>query len=456
MAKKKVHFIGIGGISMSGIAEMLLANDYEISGSDIKETSITTKLREHGANVIIGHHPELVEKADIIVYTAAIPDDDLEKQAALNLNKECYERAQFLGLISKQYDHRLCISGTHGKSTTTGLISTVFLHAGKNPTIQIGAFLPSINGNYYIGDNDYLIMEACEYVDSFLHFYPTSEVILNIDDDHLDYFKNIENIKKSFTKYLNLLPSDGVAVVNIDDKNVQDILKNTSSKIITYALKEKADFTAQNITKNNQGFYSFDVLDHDNLFLHLNLKINGKHNIYNAISAVALCNYYGINKDIIKEGIESYQGVDRRFQFLGKYNDALIYDDYAHHPTEIASTLESVQTVKHHESWAIFQAHTFSRTKEHLSEFAEILANFDHIIIASIYPARETNIYNVHEEDLVNLIKEKNPHVLYIDSFAKIEEYLKENIQPQDIVITIGAGPINEVAYNLVKEKSIA
>ena len=447
----KVHFIGIGGISMSGIAEILLNNNIKVSGSDITETDITNKLKNNGAHILIGHHPELIKDADIVVYTAAIKEDDIEMIEVKKLNKKCFERAEFLGLISKEYKNCLCISGTHGKSTTTGMVSSIFLEAKLNPTIQIGAYLDKIDGNYYIGSNDYLIMESCEYVDSFLHFYPTSEIILNIDDDHLDYFKNIDNIKKSFTKYLNL-PSNKVAVVNIDDENIKNILKNTKKDIISYGINNDATFKAINITKNDLGFYSFDCLYNNDDYLTINLNVNGKHNVYNALAAIALSTYYNIDKDIIKKGIEDYHGVARRFQYLGEYNGAYIYDDYAHHPTEIASTVESVKGVKHNESWAIFQAHTYSRTKDHLDEFAKVLSNFDHIVIAKIYPAREENIYGVKEEDLVAKIKENNPNAIYIEEFNDIEKYLKEHIKPGDIVITVGAGPVNKVVYNILKK----
>ncbi len=453
MKAKTIHFIGIGGISMSGIAEIMLSCGYKVTGSDINDTEIIEILKTKGAKIYQGHHPELIKDADIVVYTAAISETDPERQEAVRLGKETYERAEFLGQISQEYQNALCISGTHGKSTTTGMVSTIFLEAGLNPTIQIGAILPQIKGNTYIGSKDYLIMEACEYVDSFLHFHPTSEIILNIDDDHLDYFKNIENIKVSFTKYLNLLPSNGLAVVNIDDQNVRDVIKNTSKKIITYGINNEADFKATNIAKNDLGFYTFDVLKNNELFLTISLNINGYHNIYNALAAIALAANYISNKEVIKEGIEKYHGVDRRFQYLGKYHEALVYDDYAHHPTEIKSTLASSKEVKHHESWAVFQAHTFSRTKEHLEEFAEILAQFDHVVIAKIYPARETNIYGVSEEQLVEAIKLKNPNVVFIDDFNQIETYLKAKIKPQDLIITIGAGPINQVAYNLIKER---
>lgn len=452
MQKKTIHFIGIGGISMSGIAEIMLSCGYNVTGSDINESKIIEDLKSKGAQVFIGHHPELIKDADIVVYTAAIKENDPERQEALKLKKSIYERAEFLGQISKEYKNAICISGTHGKSTTTGMVSSIFLEANKKPTIQIGAILPEINGNTLIGGKEFLIMEACEYVDSFLYFHPTSEIILNIDNDHLDYFKNIENIKKSFTKYLNLLPNDGAAIVNIDDANINDIIKDTDKTIITYGINNKANFNVQNITKNNQGFYSFEILKNGNHYLDITLNINGYHNIYNALAAIALADSYKIKKEFIKKGLETYRGVDRRFQFLGKYNDAYIYDDYAHHPTEIKATVEISKSINHHESWGVFQAHTFSRTYQHLDEFAKVLSNFDHIVIAPIYPARETNIYGVSEEQLVDKIKENNVNVIYLDNFLKIENYLKDHIKPNDLVITIGAGPINQVGYNLVKE----
>ncbi len=450
MEAKTVHFIGIGGISMSGIAEMLLSFGYQVTGTDIKETNLTQKLTGKGAHILYGHHPEMIKDADMVVYTAAVKEDDPERIMTQKLNKPTLERAEFLGQISQNYENCLCISGTHGKSTTTGMVSSIFLEANLNPTIQIGATMNKIKGNSYIGSTKYLIMEACEYVDSFLHFHPTSEIILNIDDDHLDYFKNIANVKNSFTKYINLLPDDGLAVLNVDDANINDIIPNITKPYLTYGIKNEAAYTAQNISQDKHGFYQFDIYHQGNLLTHIELKINGYHNIYNALAAFVLAQHYIKDMAIIKKGLETYTGVDRRFQFLGEYNGAAIYDDYAHHPTEIASTLASAKTIFHHQTWAVFQSHTFSRTQAHMQEFADILAQFDNIVIAPIYPAREINTFGVSAEQLVDKIKQQNPHVVYKADFAQIVDYLKNNVQPDDLVITIGAGPINEVAYQLV------
>ena len=447
---KKIHLIGIGGISMSSIALMLKNMNVLVTGSDINETDITKSLNESGIKVLYGHHPELVKDADIIVYTAAIHEDDPERKEAKNLNKPTFERAEFLGMLMKEFKNSLCVSGTHGKSTTTGMLSLIFLEAGLNPTIQVGAIMPEINGNTHLGNHDYFVMEACEYVDSFLHFHPTSAIITNIDNDHLDYFKNLDNIKKSFYKYVGLLPENGYLVKNNDDKNSDELDKYTKAKVITYGINKESNYMAKNITCNSLGHYSYDLYKDNNFLITINLNINGYHNIYNSLAAFALAHEYILDVSVIKNAIEKYHGVGRRFEYLGKYNGAYIYDDYAHHPSEIKTTLESVKSVKHKSSWAVFQSHTYSRTKEHLDAFACVLANFDHIIIAKIYPARETNTFNISESMLVDKIKDKNPNVIYIDDFDKIVEFLKENVKEEDLVITIGAGPINYVSKKLV------
>ena len=449
---KTIHFIGIGGISMSGIAMIAKSLGAKVTGSDIAESELTENLKKEGMIINYGHHAEMIDNADIVVYTAAIHEDDPERIETKKLNKENYERAEFLGIISKEYQNCLCISGTHGKSTTTGMVSLIFLEAKLNPTIQIGAMLSQINGNTYIGDNNYLIMESCEYVDSFLHFHPTGIIITNIDNDHLDYFKNLDNIKKSFNKYVNLLPENGILVKNNDDTNSNNVESGYEGKIITYGIKNNSDYMAKNISKNDLGHYSFDIYYHDELLTTINLNINGYHNIYNTLAAFALSHNYIKDINTIKNGLEKYRGVGRRFEYLGTYNGAYIYDDYAHHPTEIKTTLTSVKEVKHNKDYCIFQSHTYSRTKEHLDAFADVLSKFDNIIIAPIYPAREINTFNISEDMLVDKIKGKNPNVIYLDSFAKITDYIKNNVQEKDLVITVGAGPVNKISQDLVKE----
>ena len=448
---KRIHFIGIGGISMSGIAEILLTKGAIISGSDIQENKAINMLRNKGVEIFIGENPDIINNTDIVVYTAAISENNAEMIRAKELNKEMYERAKFLGLLTKEYENVLCISGTHGKSTTTGMVASCFLEDKKNPTIQIGAFLPKIKSNYYVGDNKYFIMEACEYVDSFLSFFPTSEIILNIDDDHLDYFKNMDNVKKSFTKYINLLPNNGKLILNIDDENVLDLTVPENINLLTYGINNNANVTAKNINFDELGHPTFDVYYNNKFYINLHLSVLGNHNIYNALATTCMCIMHNISKESIIKGINEYVGVERRFEYIGTYKEnVLVYDDYAHHPTEIKATLNSTKNIKCHENYAIFQSHTYSRTKEHLEEFAEVLKDFDNIIIAPIYPAREINIYNIKESDLVDLIKPYNKNVQYIDSFDNIVTYLKNNLQENDLVITIGAGPVNEVGLKLL------
>ncbi len=449
---KNIHFIGIGGVSMSGIAQILNSSGATITGYDMQSSIFTEKLETLGIKVFYEPNVKAIDEADIVVYTAAIHEDNEELSYAKKMNKEIYERAVFLGLMMKEYENVICISGTHGKSTTTGMISTIFVKCNTNPTIQLGATLPLINGNERVGDHKYFIAEACEYVDSFLSFFPTAEVILNIDNDHLDYFKNLDNIKKSFTKYTNLLPDNGYLVINADDKNTMDACsghKNT----ITFGINNEATYMAKDIAYDEFGHGNYDLYIDNNKITRVYLSISGLHNIYNSLAAIALANQYIPKLDDIIKALKDYTGVGRRFELLGKYNGALVYDDYAHHPSEIKTTYESVQKTKHNHTWAIFQSHTYSRTYDHLEEFAEILSKFENIVIAKIYPAREENIWNVKEEELVRLIKEKgNNSAIYLDTFEKIEDYIKGHAQEDDLIITIGAGPINKVAINLTKK----
>ena len=418
---KKIHMIGIGGISMSGIAMILKSFNASVTGYDATKTSLTENLEKSGIKVTYETNLKNVKDADIIIYTAAIHEDNEELKYARKENKCIYERSTALGLLMKEYENVLCISGTHGKSTTTGMVSTIFMKAGLNPTIMIGAILPIINSNNHIGSKKYFIAESCEYVDSFLEFYPTSEIVLDIDDDHLDYFKNIEGIISSFKKF-------------------------------TSKLNNNSNYMAKNISYNENGHASYDLFIDGSYIDKINLSVSGIHNVYNSLAAIAMCKLYDISLENIKDGLSAYTGVGRRFELIGKYNDALVYDDYAHHPSEIKTTLDSVKKVNHNKDYAIFQSHTYSRTIEHLNEFADVLSKFDNIIIAPIYPAREKNIWGVKEEMLVDLIKEKNPNVIYLDSFDKIKNYIKSTIKPNDLVITIGAGPINEVAKEIVNE----
>jgi len=449
---KKIHMIGIGGVSMSGLAEHLTHYGFIITGSDAHESDNTKHLKKLGINVQIGHHPEMIADADLIVYTAAIQENDLERQKALELKKEHMERSEFLGLITKCYKECICISGTHGKTTTTSMIATCFLEAEYDPTIEVGAYLKNIKGNNKTGNSDYFILEACEYVDSFLHFYPKTEIILNIDNDHLDYFKTIDNIKHSFQKFIQRLDNNGLVIANYDDENTVEVTKDIQSSLITYAIDHKADYQAKNIILDSYGYPTFECFKNDNYFFTFTLSVRGFHNILNALACIATCDYYQIDAKIIQKGLQNFTGANRRFEKIGEYQSIPVFDDYAHHPTEIKTTLNTSKEIPHHETWAIFEPHTYTRTEEHLKEFAKILAEFDHIILSEIYAARETNTTGISSKDLLKLIQEKNPNSIYLDSYDKIILYLKEHVKKDDIIVTIGAGPINQVGYQLIQK----
>ena len=449
---KHIHMIGIGGVSMSGIAEILKHWGFTVTGSDWAESETTRKLNLDGIHVVIGHDVNMVSKADIVVYTAAIKETDPELIRAKELGIQTVERADFLGLITKAFDNTICVSGTHGKTTTTSMVSMCFLEAGLDPSIQVGADLKAINGNYRIGKSDNFIIEACEYVESFLKFYPKAEIILNIDNDHLDYFKNIENINNAFIKYVKLLPDDGLLVVNSDNDYCAKLHEYTNAKVISYGIKnEKANFVARNITFNKNGFAIFDVYYNNNFYASFELSVPGPHNVLNALACIALCDSYGIAKSDIKSALKKYTGAHRRFEFIGNINGASIYDDYGHHPTEIKATAIALKKKTYNQSWVVFQPHTYSRTKNLLDDFADSLTYFDNIIITDIYAARETNTYNVSSEDIVQKIKDLGRKAIYIKEFDDIVSYLKEHVQKDDIILTLGAGTVTKIGPMLLK-----
>lgn len=449
---KNIHMIGIGGVSMSGIAAILYNLGFTVTGSDWSSSNNTEKLSNMGISISIGHDLNNVSKADIVVYTAAIKEDDPEILEAKKLNIPTIERADFLGELTRCYKDTICISGTHGKTTTTSMISLIFLEALKDPSIQVGAFLKALDGNYRIGNSEHFIIEACEYVESFLKFSPKAEIILNIDNDHLDYFKNFDNIKNAFIKYVKLLPNDGLLVINADDNNCLDLKQYTNAHTITYAINNKnSNFYADNIKFDNDGFASFDVYKNNEFLVSIKLSVPGKHNILNALSSIALSDFYGIKKEDIKSALLKFTGADRRFEFKGKINGASIYDDYGHHPTEIIATSNALKNKKYNKSWIVFQPHTYSRTKNLLDDFAKALLNFDNIIVLDIYAAREVNTYNISSQDLVNKINSLGKEAKYIPDFEECVSFLKENLKENDIILTQGAGSVTQIGDMLLK-----
>lgn len=455
MNYKKIHMIGIGGSSMSGVAEIAASLGIEITGSDMEETYYVTKLLDKGFNVSVGHHPELIDNSiDLIVYSAAIAEDDSERVKAKELNIPQMERAEFLGLLTKSYNNVICIAGTHGKSTTSGMITKCFVNANVDPTVQIGATSFEIGGNNKVGKSDVFILESCEYHESYLHFNPKYAIVLNVDADHLDYFGTFDNVKKSFNKFCQLVPEDGFIFKNNDDENSDHIIDGVKGKVITFALHKNADYKAINYAYDDDGHPSFDVEHNGNIIIHINLSVTGEHNLYDALVTVAVCDTYGLNLNIVKSSLASYRGVHRRFEFLGySKTGAMIYDDYAHHPTEIATTLYSVNKVKHNKTWALHQPFTYTRTKDHLDEFADVLSGFDNIVLTDIYAGREKDIYNIKTEDLVEKIKVKNPNVYHFSNTDELIEFLNNNLKENDIICSIGCGPIDKISQKLVDKK---
>ena len=449
---KKIHMIGIGGVSMSGIAEILHNWGFEVSGSNNSSNENVIKLIEAGIPVKLEHCAENVEGADVVVYTAAISQDNPEFVHAKELGIPTIERSTFLGELTRCFENTITIAGTHGKTTTTSMVSLCFLEALKDPSIQVGATLPEIDGNYLVGNSEYFIIEACEYVESFLKFSPKSEIILNIDNDHLDYFKNFDNIKNAFIKYVKLLPKDGLLVVNGDDSNCLDLLKYTDAKCLTYGITNKnTDFFAVNIAFDENGCAEFDVYNKASLFGRFKLSVPGMHNVLDSLGCIALCSEYGISVENIQSALLKFKGACRRFELKGVLNGANVYDDYGHHPTEILATAKALMAKKYNKSWVVFQPHTYSRTKNLLTDFATALLNFDNVIVIDIYAARESNTYGVTSKDLVNEIRKFGKEALYIPDFDECTAYLKSHVETGDIVLTLGAGTVTKISNMLVK-----
>lgn len=453
---KHIHMLGIGGTSMSGIAAILKKYGFYVTGSDANASELTDKLIADGIHVEIGHNLADLRTANLVVYSAAINHDDIEMQEARRLNIETIERSSFLGLLTKYFANTICVSGTHGKTTTTSMISVCFLEARKDPTIQVGAILKQIGGNYRVGNSDTFILESCEYCEQFLKFHPQSAVVLNIDNDHLDYYKDLDHIKLAFQHFVSLLPSDGFLVLNMDDSNSADLYKYTKARTVTIGIdSDRCNFVARNITFDNNGFATFDVYRNNAFYKSFHLSVPGKHNVYDALACIAVCYEYGIDKETMKTALSKYTGAHRRFEFVGTSNGASIYDDYGHHPTEIKATYNAMKNKKYNRSWVVFQPHTYSRTKNLLQDFAQSLSGFDNIIVTDIYAAREVDHHEVSSRDLVNLINinRVGKQALYMSDFNEIAKYIRDRVMPNDIVLTIGAGTVTNIGPMIINVK---
>ncbi|MDY2794236.1 MAG: UDP-N-acetylmuramate--L-alanine ligase [Peptostreptococcus porci] len=447
-----IHFIGIGGINMSALAEICINKGYNVSGSDMQESYLVDNLRSLGAKITIGQKKEnITDDINLVVYTAAISNENEEFLAAKEKNILMINRAAFLGQIMREYKNSIAVSGTHGKTTTTSMLSTIFNYAEKDPTILVGGNLSTIGGNVRIGSSENFITEACEYVDSFLNFNPFISIVLNIEEDHLDYFSGIEEIKASFNKFGKLLPEDGYFIVNGDNENTKDIMYDVGATIIKFGQKDDNDAIISEIRYDEDGFAMFN-LNYKGVNLGtFDLSVYGLHNVYNATAAIIASIVSNIEVDVIKKAIKEYNGVGRRFEKKGYFKNTLVVDDYAHHPTEVKATLSAAKTLKKNKLWVVFQPHTYSRTKALLKEFAEAFYSADKVIITDIYAAREKNPGDISSKDLVEKLYHNNVDVTYIPTFEEIESYLRENLEDDDLIITCGAGPIYKVGESLLK-----
>lgn len=448
---KKIHFIGIGGISMSGLAQILLNRGYTVTGSDRSKSAVTVKLEQMGARVYIGHDSKNAEGADLIVHTAAVHDDNPEMAYAKSNNIPLISRATCLGSIMRQYKHAVGVSGTHGKTTTTSMLAHALIHADKDPTISVGGNLDIIGGNIKVGNSDYFVTEACEYTNSFLEFFPTVALITNIEEDHLDFFSGIDEIIESFRKFALLTKGKGYVVAMGSDENVQRAVKDIDCNVITYGISGEYDFTAENIVYRG-GFAEFDVIKKDTgKICTVSLRVPGEHNIQNALATIAVCHCLGIDAETAAEGIKNFTGTHRRFEHKGKLGGAAIIDDYAHHPTEIKATLNAAKEFEHNKLWCVFQPHTYTRTRTLWNDFVESFDNVDELIITDIYAARELPDGVTSAEKLAEDISARGVKARFVADFEKIKEILKNETADGDIVFTMGAGNVVDIADELVK-----
>ena len=448
-----LHFIGIGGISMSGLAEILLKEGFTISGSDAKASSLTEKLTTLGAHI---SYPQsaanITDDIDAVVYTAAISKDNPELIRVYAQEIPTLTRAELLGQIMNNYNTAIAVAGTHGKTTTTSMAAHVLMAGGLDPTISVGGILPAINGNIRVGNSENFITEACEYTNSFLEFNPKISIILNIDADHLDFFKDIDDIRNSFRLFAEKLPADGTLIINGDIPNLSEITKNLPCEIITYALDNPANYTADNIIFDEQGLPTFDCVKNNLLVGTFALEVPGMHNVSNALSAIALGHTLGLSAADIQQGFLSFSGTERRFQYKGKIGGVTIIDDYAHHPTEITATLTSAKNYPHETTWCVFQPHTYTRTYALLDDFAKALTLADKVILCDIYAAREKNTIGITSETLQKEIQKLGTECYYFSSFDDVENFLLENCIHGDLLITMGAGDVVKIGEHLLGE----
>ena len=447
-----LHFTGIGGISMSALAEIMISRGFTVTGSDSHESKITDHLESLGAKIFYNQVAgNISSDIDVLIYTAAIKQDNPELVKAKELGIPLLTRAEFLGQIMLNYPMAIGVSGTHGKTTTTSMLSQIMLEGNTDPTILVGGIMPAIRGNTRVGHSDKLITEACEYTNSFLSFKPNMAIILNVAADHLDFFKDLDDIRHSFRKFAELVPNDGFLVINSDIDNLEYFTDGLKCKVITVGSDPaKSDYSATNIEFDQFAKGSYDLVVNGEKSFHVALNVTGEHNIYNSLAAIAAAHAMGISDENIKAGLTQYGGTDRRFQYKGKVGDVTIIDDYAHHPDEITATIKTAKHYPHKKMWVVFQPHTYSRTKSLLPEFGKALKEADAVVLADIYAAREKDTLGVSSLDVKKEIEKYGTEVHYYPSFSEIENFLLESCSPGDLLITMGAGDVVKIGEHLL------
>lgn len=447
---KNIYFIGIGGVSMSGLATILAKSGKVVSGSDINKNTSTIKLEELGVKINYVQVKDNIKNVDLVVHTAAISPNNPELISAKEQGVTIINRAHLLGLIMHSYKFPVCVAGTHGKSTTTSIISEIFLGGDLNPTITVGGNLQSIGGNLRLGNEDYFIVESCEYYNSFLQFHPHSAVILNIELDHVDFFANLKEIESSFIKFANNIDKNGFLIINSEIDNIKDFYENVNCNIISFGI-DKGDLCGSNI-RYEEEYLVFDLKYFEEDLGKIRMKVFGKHNVENALASIGIALSYGIDMEIIKRAIENFTGIGRRFEYKGLFKEAKIIDDYAHHPTEIKCTLSAVKNINHNKIWTVFQPHTFSRTKDLLCEFGTSFDESDKIILLDIFSAREDFTDEIHSKHLNDLLQKRGKESYYFSSFEEAESFIDTTIEKEDILITMGAGNVYKLGEDLLSK----
>ena len=448
----RVHLAGIGGVSMCPLAEVLHGMGLCVQGSDMTESETVQHLRSQGIPVSVGHAAENLQNAQLVIRTAAIHDDNPEISGAVTRGIPVYERAQAWGASMQQYRNALCISGTHGKTTTTSMAAHIFMAAQRDPTVMIGGYLPLLGAGHRVGHGDTIILESCEYCNSFLNFSPTTAVVLDIEADHLDFFKDLADVEHSFHAFADLVPQQGYVIANADDSGAMDAVKGLAHPVFTFSVRDKnADCRADNVSFHD-GCGEFDVLVHGQFYAHIALAVAGKHNISNALAAASAAYVLGIGGKAVEEGLRTFHGAGRRFEYKGSFHGAAVYDDYAHHPGELHALLTTARSMPYKRIICAFQPHTYSRTQALFSSFVEELKLADVAVLAEIYAAREVNDIGISSSQLAAQI----PGAIYCSTLDQVADVLAEMAQPDDLILTVGAGDIYRAGEKLLaREKKL-